>query len=202
MTRPYSFVLKLAVSLPKGYNFNYHMEPSPEVNMLASKRKIASIIGRLASEIKKDYQGKNPLLIGILKGSFVFLADLSRALDFPVQVEFMRLSSYGPGRSSPGELKMLQELRTDITGRHVIIVEDIMDSGHSAALLMEYLRKKNPASLRLCVLVDKTSRRQYPVTIDYLGFTVPEKFIVGYGMDWDEKFRNLPYIGYVELEDR
>jgi hypoxanthine phosphoribosyltransferase len=177
------------------------MDSLPEVKNLVSKRKIASTVVRLASEIKKDYQDKNPLLIGILKGSFVFLADLARALDFPIQVEFMRLSSYGPGRSSPGELKMLQELRTDITGRHVLVVEDIMDTGHSAVLLMGYLRKKNPASLKLCVLADKPSRHQTPITIDYLGFTVPGKFIVGYGMDWDEKFRNLPYIGYVELED-
>ncbi|MEK7353742.1 MAG: hypoxanthine phosphoribosyltransferase, partial [Chloroflexota bacterium] len=160
---------------------------------------IAATIKKLAAEIRRDYRGKNPLLIGILKGSFIFMADLARLLDFPLEVDFIKLSSYGRGRSTAGELKMLQGIRSSIKGRHVLVVEDIVDTGQSLAFLMDYLGKKKPASLKLCVMADKPSRRQAQVTIDYLGLTVPDKFIVGYGIDWDEKFRNLPYIGYIEL---
>lgn len=175
------------------------MSFQPEPQVLFSRREVASTVKRLATEIKKDYRDKNPLLIGILKGSFVFLGDLVRLLDFPLEVEFIRLSSYGRGRSTAGKLRVVQGLQSRIKGRHVLVVEDIVDTGHSLVFLMEYLGKKKPASLKLCVLTDKPSRRRAPVTIDYLGFTVPDKFIVGYGLDWDEKFRNLPDIGYVEL---
>ena len=170
------------------------MSSKSEPNVLFSKQEIAATIKRLAAEIKKDYKDKNPLLIGILKGSFVFLADLVRLLDFPLEVEFIRLSSYGRGRSTPGELKVVQGIRSGIKDRHVLVVEDIVDTGHSVAFLMDYLGKKKPASLKLCALTDKPSRRRVPVTIDYLGFNVPDKFIIGYGMDWDEKFRYLPDI--------
>ena len=176
------------------------MSSQPEAKVIFSRREVASTVKKLAAEIKKDYKDKNPLLIGILKGSFVFLADLVRLLDFPLEVEFIRLSSYGRGRSTPGELKVVQGLRSHIRGRHVLVVEDIVDTGHSVAFLIDYLGKKKPASLKLCALTDKPSRRRVPVTIDYLGFNVPDKFIIGYGMDWDEKFRNLTDIGYIELE--
>jgi hypoxanthine phosphoribosyltransferase len=171
-----------------------------EPQILLSKAEIATAVKRLAAEIKKDYQDKHPLLVGILKGSFVFLADLVRLLDFPLEVEFIQLSSYGRGRSTPGKLKVVQGLRSSIEGRDVIVIEDIVDTGHTIAFLMDYLRKKKPASLKLCALTDKPSRRQVPVNIDYLGFTVPDKFIVGYGIDWDEKFRHLPDICFIEVE--
>ncbi len=179
------------------------MAMNSQVNpkVLFTKQEVEATVKRLAAEIRKDYQGKNPLLVGILKGSFVFMADLIRLLDFPMEVEFVKLSSYGRGRSTPGGIKMVQGLRFPVKDRDVLVVEDIVDTGHSLAFFLDYLRKKKPASLRLCALTDKPSRRQVPVTIDYLGFTVPNKFIVGYGIDWDEKFRYLPDICFVEVED-
>ena len=149
-------------------------------------------------EIKVDYQGKYPLLIGILKGSFMFMADLVRLLDFPLEVEFVRLSSYGGSKESSGRIKVVQGLQVPIKGRDILVIEDIIDTGLTVAFLLDYLRRKKQASLRLCVLTDKRSRRRVPVTIDYLGFTVPDKFLVGYGLDWDEKFRNLPDICFFE----
>ena len=136
--------------------------------------------------------------MGILKGSFVFLADLVRQLDFPLEVEFIRLSSYGRGQQTSGRVKVVQGLRSPVRGRHVLLVEDIIDTGLTVAFLLEYLQRKKPASLRLCALTDKPSRRRAPLTIDYLGFTVPDKFVVGYGIDYDEKYRNLPDISYLE----
>jgi hypoxanthine phosphoribosyltransferase len=177
------------------------MSSHAEPQVLFSRQQIASTIEKLAAEITQDYLNKNPLLIGILKGSFIFMADLVRELDFPLEIDFVKLSSYGKGRSTAGELKMGHGLHSSIKGRDVLVVEDIADTGQSLSFLMDYLSKKKPASLKLCVLTDKPSRRQVQIKIDYIGFTVPNKFIVGYGMDWDEKFRNLPYIGYVELED-
>ena len=169
-------------------------------SILFTRQEIEAAVKRLAAEIRQDYLGKNPLLIGVLKGSFMFMADLVRLLDFPLEVEFIRLSSYGRGRESSGRIKVGQALRAQIRGRHVLVIEDIVDTGLTLAFLMDYLRKKKPASLRLCTLTDKPSRRQVPVTIDYLGFTVPDRFIVGYGLDWDERFRYLPDICYLEDE--
>ena len=157
-------------------------------------------VKRLAAEISQDYHGKNPLLIGILKGSFVFMADLIRLLDFPLEVEFITLSSYGRGRESSGKVRVVKGLSAEVKGRDVLVIEDIVDTGRTISFLLDYLQKKRPASLRLCALTDKPSRRQIPVNIDYLGFTVPNKFIVGYGIDWDEKFRYLPEICFVEGE--
>ena len=177
------------------------MSSQPKPYILLSREEIEARVKKLAAEIRKDYRDKHPILIGVLKGSFMFMADLIRLLDFPLEVEFVRLSSYGRGRSTPGKIKVVQGLRSPIRGRDVLIVEDIVDTGFTIAFLFNYLRKKNPASLKLCALTDKPSRRQTPVTIDYLGFTVPNKFIVGYGIDWDEKFRYLPDICFVEPED-
>lgn len=169
---------------------------NPQV--LFRRQEIAATVSKLAAEIRQDYEEKCPLLIGVLKGSFIFMADLVRRLDFPLEVEFIRLSSYGRGKESSGKVKVVQGLRSRVRGRHVLVIEDIVDSGLTIAFLLDYLRKKSPASLKLCALTDKPSRRQTPVTIDYLGFTVPDKFLVGYGLDWDEKFRNLPDICVIE----
>ncbi len=177
------------------------MSSQPKPHILFHREEIETTVKRLAAEIKKDYEGKRPLLIGILKGSFMFMADLIRFLNVPLEVEFIRLSSYGRGRSTPGEIKVVQGLRSPIKGRDVLIIEDIVDSGLTISFLLDYLWKRKPASLKLCALTDKPSRRQAPVTIDYLGFTVPNKFIVGYGIDWDEKFRYLPDICFVEVKD-
>jgi hypoxanthine phosphoribosyltransferase len=164
---------------------------SPQPRVLIPQDKIRQAVAKLAAEIRRDYQGKQPLLIGILKGSFVFMAVLVRELGLPVEVDFVKLSSYGSGTETSGKVKVVQGLKTPIKGRDVLVVEDIVDTGLTVSFLMDYLRKKKPASLRLCALTDKPSRHEVPVTIDYLGFTVPDKFIVGYGIDWNEKFRHL-----------
>ena len=177
------------------------MSSQPKPHILFRRDEVEATVKRLAAEIKEDYQGKYPLLIGILKGSFMFMADLIRLLNFPLEVEFIRLSSYGRGRSTPGEIKVVHGLRSPIKGRDVLVIEDIVDTGLTISFLLDYLRKRKPASLRLCALTDKPSRQQAPVTIDYLGFTVPNKFLVGYGIDWDEKFRYLPDICFVEVKD-
>ena len=177
------------------------MTSQPKPHILFTKEEIEAAVKRLAAEIREDYCGKHPILIGVLKGSFVFMADLIRLLDFPLEVEFIRLSSYGQGMESSGKVKVVQGLHSSIKGRDVLVIEDIVDTGFTTAFLLDYLRKKKPTSLKLCALTDKPSRRQVPVPIDYLGFTVPDKFIVGYGIDWDEKFRYLPEICFVEVED-
>ena len=174
------------------------MDSQAKWHCLFSRVEIQATIGRLASEIARDYQDKHPLLLGILMGSFIFMADLVRLLDFPLEVEFVRLSSYGSGRQTSGSVKVVQGLRSVVKGRDVLVIEDIVDTGITIAFLLDYLEKKQPASLRLCSLTDKPSRRRVPVNIDYLGFTVPDKFLVGYGLDFDEKFRHLPDICFIE----
>jgi hypoxanthine phosphoribosyltransferase len=170
----------------------------PKLSLLFTKDEIAATVSRLAAEIRRDYQTKHPILIAILKGSFVFLADLIRQLDFPLEIEFVRLSSYGRGTESSGEIRVMQDVQSEIKGRHVLVVEDIIDTGLTAEFFLNHLRKKQPASVKLCSLTDKPSRTQVEIKIDYRGLTVPDKFIVGYGIDWDEKFRYLPDIYVVE----
>lgn len=173
------------------------MSSQPEPRILFSREEIEATVKRLAAEIRRDYLGKRPILIGILKGSFMFMADLIRFLDFPVEVEFVRLSSYG-GTETTGKVREVQGLLSPIKGRDVLVIEDIVDTGLTTGFVLDYLRKKMPASLKLCALTDKPSRRRTPITIDYLGFTVPNKFIVGYGLDLDEMYRNLPDIYVLE----
>ena len=170
----------------------------PQLKILIGRDEITKAVDRLASEIKRDYQGKQPLLIGVLKGSFVFMADLIRQLDLPLELDFVRLSSYGAARESTGRVRVVQGLKTPIKDRDVLVVEDIVDTGITISFLLDYLKKKQPASLKLCVLTNKPSRRIVPVSIDYLGLTVPDKFVVGYGLDFDERFRNLPDIYTIE----
>jgi hypoxanthine phosphoribosyltransferase len=169
------------------------MESQGGLHVLFPRAEIASAVQRLASEIDRDYRGKNPLLLGILKGSFIFLADLVRRLDFPLELEFVRVASYAC-RETSGRPKLVQGLRSRVRGRHVLVVEDIVDTGITVAFLLDYLRGKRPASLKLCALLDKPSRRRADVSIDYLGLTVPDAFLVGYGLDCDEQHRHLPDI--------
>jgi hypoxanthine phosphoribosyltransferase len=169
-----------------------------EPKTLLTRRQIDKALDRLSAEIRRDYRGKNPLLIGILKGSFVFMADLVRKLDMPLDVDFVCLSSYGKSTESSGKIKVMTRLSGPVAGRHVIAVEDIIDTGLTTAYFIQYLKRKKPASVRLCALTEKPSRRKTDVHIDYLGFTVPDKFIVGYGIDWDQKYRYLPDIRYIE----
>ncbi len=171
-----------------------------KLSVLISRQEIEIAVNRLADEISKDYWGKNPILISILKGSFVFLADLIRRLDLPLEIEFVKLSSYGRGKESSGRIRVVQGFGAEVKNRHVLIVEDIIDTGLTTNFLLDYLHQKEPSSIKLCALTNKPSRSRFPVTIDYLGFTVPDKFLVGYGLDYDEKFRNLPDICSIEGE--
>ncbi|MFC1931405.1 hypoxanthine phosphoribosyltransferase [Chloroflexota bacterium] len=177
------------------------MDSQPKLHVLFNRQAIEAAVSRLAIEISGDYHDKHPILIGVLKGAFIFLSDLIRRLDFPLEVDFIRLSSYGKERQTSGTIKVMQELSTTIKDRNVLVIEDIVDTGLTTAFLLDYLRKKKPASLKLCALTDKPTRRQVPVTIDYLGLTVPGKFLIGYGLDCDEKWRNLPDICFLEDED-
>jgi len=177
------------------------MGSQPKLQILFNRQEIAATVSRLAAEISQDYHDKYPLLIGILKGSFMFMADLLRHLDFPLEVDFIGLASYGVGRQTSGKVKVLKGLQSPVKGREVLVIEDIIDTGLTTAFCLDYLRQKKPASLKLCALTDKPSRQQVPVTIDYLGFTVPNKFLVGYGLDLNQKFRNLPDICFIEDGD-
>lgn len=174
------------------------MSSQSESQILFRRQEIENTVRRLAAEIERDYRGKYPLLIGILKGSFIFMADLIRQLDFPLEVEFIRVSSYGRNQKSRGKTKIIQGLRSTIKGREVLLVEDIIDTGLTTGFVYDYLSGKKPASLRICALTDKPTRRQLSVTVDYLGFAVPDRFLIGYGLDCDEKFRNLPDIHVLE----
>jgi hypoxanthine phosphoribosyltransferase len=166
--------------------------------VLLNHEQIRDVVDRLAEEIRRDYKQKTPVLVGILKGSFVFMADLIRALDMPLEVDFVILSSYGSGTESSGKIKVIHGLESSIEGKDVLIVEDIIDSGLTLSLFLEELRRRKPASLRLCVLVDKVARRKLNVLIDYIGVQVQDEFVVGYGIDYDEQYRYLPDLYVVE----
>jgi hypoxanthine phosphoribosyltransferase len=163
-----------------------------------TRDQIQDALRRLAEEIRRDYHATVPLLLSPLKGSFIFLADLVRVLHLPVEIAFVHLSSYGSGTVSRGQVEVVQGLREDISGRDILIIEDIIDSGHTVAFLHTYLLERAPVSVRVCTLLDKPQRRQVPVTIDYRGFTIPDVFIVGYGLDWNEQYRHLPDICVLE----
>ena len=170
------------------------MKPKSVCIPLLTREQISGAVVRLAAELNRDYKGKLPIVVGILKGSFIFLADLARLLEFPIEIDFVRLSSYGQGTETSGKVKIVSSPRIDLKGRDVIVVEDIIDTGLSIKHFLKYLEKKRPASVKVCTLADKPARRRVSVNIDYLGFTVPDKFLVGYGLDCDEKYRNLPDI--------
>ncbi len=167
---------------------------------LLSREEIAAAVKRLARQLDQDYYDLAPVLVGILRGAFIFLADLVREMDAPdLSVEFLRLASYGSSTSSSGKARVTGGLPPQsVTGRHVIVVEDIVDTGVTTTTALRYLRRLRPASLRLCALLDKPARRQVPVSIDYLGFKVPDRFMVGYGIDLDQQYRQLPEIYSVE----
>jgi len=157
-------------------------------------------VRELGRVITEDYAGKNPMLIAVLKGSFMFMADLVRAIDLPCQIEFLGLSSYGDQTTSTGAVRITRDLDVDIEGRDVIIVEDILDSGLTLSYLMGYLQGRKPASMEICTLLDKPERRKAEVFPRYTGFQIPDAFVVGYGLDFAEQYRNLPYIGILKPE--
>ncbi len=175
------------------------MNKQINLKLFKSKKEISVTVSQLAKKINKDYQNKIPLLIGVLKGSFVFIADLIRQLLINIEICFVELSSYENDTKTSGDVKFIKGLDINIENRDLLIVEDIIDTGITITSLLNYLEKRNPSSIRLCALTSKPSRRKRKVQIDYLGFTVPNKFIVGYGLDYKEKYRNLPEM--YSLED-
>lgn len=167
--------------------------------VLIDERTLQERIRELGAEISRDYQGQDLMLVCILRGGVMFLTDLMRALTVPHTVDFMAVSSYGSGvRQSSGQVRISLDLRTSIEGRNVLIVEDIVDSGHTLASVIDMLTTRHPQSLRICALLDKAERREADVPIDYRGFIIPNKFVFGYGLDLDEYYRNLPFIGVVQ----
>lgn len=172
-----------------------------DLKLLHTRQEIDAAVERMAGEIRRDYKGKNPLLLGVLKGTFVFMADLVRQLEFPLEVEFVTLSSYrGTATQSCRQVTVVKGLDVPVKGRTVLVVEDIVDTGHTLDFLLTFLRKKKPLSVKVCALLDKPSRREIDVPIDYRGFEVPNKFIVGYGIDWNEQYRCLPDIYFLKRD--
>jgi len=166
--------------------------------VLFTEQELKDRVAEIAAQIDKDYAGKEPMLISVLRGSFIFMADLARSITLPCTVDFMAVSSYGAGTTSSGQVKITKDLSESIEGRDIIVVEDILDSGNTLSYLFQLLQARHPASVRLCTLLDKPSRRTKPITADYTGFTVDDLFVVGYGLDYAEKYRNLPYIGILK----
>ena len=166
--------------------------------ILFTQEQVAGRIRELAQQISRDYAGKAPLVVGILRGSFIFMADLVRQLALPVNLDFMSVSSYGAGTVSSGQVNIHLDLQEDIAGRDVLLVEDILDTGNTLSKLVAELQQRRPASLKLCVLLDKPARRTRPIQADYVGFTIPDAFVVGCGLDYDQHYRQLPYIGILK----
>lgn len=166
---------------------------------LFSSQEIRKKVKELAQAISRDYPQEELILIGVLKGAFMFLSDLVRYLTIPVKVDFVRLASYGSGTQSQGKIRFTKALELPIRDRHIVVVEDIVDSGLTMKFLKDFLMKENPKSVRICALIDKTERRQVPIEVDYVGFSVPKGFIVGYGLDFDERFRQLPALYHLEF---
>jgi len=165
------------------------------IRVLFSAEEISQRVLELGRQLEADYSGKNPLVIGLLNGVYVFLADLTRAIDLDMQINFMRVSSYGSGQTSSGDVKIVYDTDTPIKGRHLLIVEDIVDTGQTLDKVIRRLQNQSPASIRVCTLLDKQARRIVAVPVDYVGFTISDQFVVGYGIDINGLYRNLPYIG-------
>jgi hypoxanthine phosphoribosyltransferase len=163
--------------------------------VLFSGDQIQARVAELGAQLALDYAGRDPVLVSVLKGSIVFLADLVRRMEIPLSIDLMEVSSYGASTESSGQVRILKDLSMAIDGRDVIVVEDIIDTGLTLNYLLRYLHDKGPASIRICCLLDKPARRLADITIDYRGFTIPDRFVIGYGLDYDERYRNLPYIG-------
>jgi hypoxanthine phosphoribosyltransferase len=163
--------------------------------VLLTGEQIQARVGELGRQLAADYAGRDPVLVSVLKGSIVFLADLVRRTEIPLSIDLMEVSSYGASTESSGQVRILKDLSMAIEGRDVIVVEDIIDTGLTLNYLLRYLHDKGPASIRICCLLDKPARRLADISIDYRGFTIPDRFVIGYGLDYDERYRNLPYIG-------
>jgi hypoxanthine phosphoribosyltransferase len=178
------------------------MNPMPAATLhddveevLLTGAQIQARVAELGAQLGADYAGRDPVLVSVLKGSIVFLADLVRQMEIPLSIDLMEVSSYGASTESSGQVRILKDLSMAIDGRDVIVVEDIIDTGLTLNYLLRYLHDKGPASIRICCLLDKPARRLADISIDYRGFTIPDRFVIGYGLDYDERYRNLPYIG-------
>ena len=167
-------------------------------HILFSEEQLKARVREIAGQIDRDFAGKEPMLISVLRGSFIFMADLMRSITLPCTVDFMAVSSYGAGTTSSGQVQITKDLSESIEGRDIIVVEDILDSGNTLSYLLQILQARHPASMKLCTLLDKPDRRIKPVHVDYSGFSIPDEFVVGYGLDFAEKYRNLPYIGVLK----
>ena len=171
----------------------------PDVSeILLSQEQLEQRVAQIGAEITRDFAGRAPLFVGVLKGCFVFMADLMRHVDLPCSIDFMAVSSYGSGTKTTGAVKIIKDLNQDIEGKDIILVEDILDSGVTLHYLTEYLSVRKPATITIATLMDKPSRRKAPVFARYSGFEIPDAFVVGYGLDYDERYRNLPYIGILK----
>ena len=173
----------------------YHIEK------LIDEREVIEGIKKVAEKINRDYQGKSIRLVCILKGGVFFLTELSKYLEGDITIDFMSVSSYGAGTVSSGIVKIIKDLDESIEGENVIVIEDIVDTGNTLSYILELLRDRKPASVKLCTLLDKPSRRTKDIQADYVAFTIPDKFVVGFGLDYDQCYRNLPYVGVVEFDD-
>ncbi len=174
---------------------------SEQISTLIDEESIDKRIRELGEKISEDYSGKQVHLICVLKGGVFFMCELAKRIDVPVSMDFMSVSSYGAGTESSGHIKILKDLDEDIKGKDVLVVEDIIDSGRTLSLLFEMLEVRKPNSIKLCTLLDKPDRRVVKdINVDYTGFEIPDEFVVGYGLDYDQKYRNLPYIGVVKLD--
>ncbi len=168
--------------------------------ILIGTEELQAKVAELGRQISEDYRGRNPLLICLLRGAVVFLSDLIRATDIPLEMDFMAISSYGDSTESSGVVRLMMDLKSNITGRNVLIVEDIVDTGRTLAYILDNLQTRRPADIKVCALLSKPSRREDEVKLDYLGFEIPDKFVVGYGLDYAENYRNLPFIGILKPE--
>lgn len=173
---------------------------SEHVRVLLSEEEVAARIREIGEQISKDYAGKSIHMVCVLKGGSFFMCELAKRITVPVSLDFMSVSSYGSDTKSSGVVKIVKDLDESLQGKDVLVVEDIVDSGRTLSYLMEMLHDRGPASLRLCTLLDKPDRRVIDVKVDYTGFKIPDEFVVGYGLDYDQMYRNLPYIGVVEFD--
>ncbi|MCI8711741.1 MAG: hypoxanthine phosphoribosyltransferase [Ruminococcus sp.] len=168
------------------------------IRVLKSEEEVDARIQALGEQISRDYAGKEIYMIGILRGSVFFMCELAKRIDVPVMLDFMCVSSYGDSTKSSGNVRISKDVDGDIVGKDVLIVEDIIDSGHTLSKLKKVLQERHPDSVRICTLLDKQERREVEVEVDYVGFSIPDEFVVGYGLDYAQKYRNLPYVGVVE----
>lgn len=166
--------------------------------VLINEEEIAAIVSRLGKQITEDYRGKNLVLVSVLKGSVVFMADLMRAIDLPLSIDFMIVSSYGDGTESSGHVKIIKDLDLNLSGQDLLIVEDILDTGRTLYNLRQILEMRSPSSIQICTFLDKPSRRKADIRADYVGAEVPDEFVVGYGLDFSQRYRNLPYVGVLK----